>query len=162
VLGDAGYHTLEVLSELAAREIDVLIPAGRTYAQPPWEKRQATRKLAQVGVPLRAEADVYHCRANVSWHARGRPRPPRRRYMRYRGDCRGCGPARPLHQVKDQRVLKRYAGEKIKEAMAAVLQQPAALRSCAGVAQSSSHCGPTCANANADPLPSPRAGQGEA
>src|SRR6266851_1940121 len=61
LLGDAGYHSLEVLSELAAREIDVLIPAGRTYAQQPWEKRQAKRKLPKSAFRYEAEADVYHC-----------------------------------------------------------------------------------------------------
>jgi hypothetical protein len=48
--------------------------------------------------------------------------------VRYRGDCRGCALRDHCTKAKTSRVLKRYAGEEIKEAMAVVLQQPAALR----------------------------------
>src|SRR5712692_14307 len=130
LLGDAGYHTLELLSEFAAREIDVLIPAGRTYAQPPWEKRQAKRKLPKSAFRYEAEADVYHCPGQRILARAGGDRDRHgRRYVRYRGDCRGCALRDHCTKSKASRVLKRYAGEEIKRgAMAAVLQQPAALR----------------------------------
>src|SRR6266852_3507159 len=129
LLGYAGYHTLDVLSEFAAREIDVLIPAGRTYAQPPWEKRQAQRKLPKSAFRYEAEADVYHCPGQRLLARAGGDRDRHgRRYMRYRGDCRGCVLRDQCTKSKTSRTLKRYAGEEIKEALAAVLQQPAALR----------------------------------
>ena len=128
LLGDAGYHTLEVLSELATREIDVLIPAGRTYAQQPWE-RQGKRKLPKSAFRYDAEADVYHCPGQRLLARAGGDRDRHgRSYVRYRGDCRGCALRDHCTKSKTSRVLKRYAGEEIKEAMAAVLQQPAALR----------------------------------
>jgi transposase len=129
LLGDAGYHTLEMLSELAAREIDVLIPAGRTYAQQPWEKRQAKRKLPKSAFRYDAEAEVYHCPGQRLLARAGGDRDRHgRRYVRYRGDCRGCALREHCTKSKTGRTLKRYAGEELKEAMAAVLQQPAALR----------------------------------
>lgn len=128
LLGDAGYHTLEVLSALAARELDVLIPAGRTYAQQPWE-RQGKRKLPKSAFRYDAEADVYHCPGQRLLARAGGDRDRHgRRYVRYRGDCRGCALRDHCTKAKTSRVLKRYAGEEIKEAMAVVLQQPAALR----------------------------------
>ncbi len=45
LLGDAGYHALELLTELAARNIDVLVPAGHGNSDRPWEKRQLKGKL---------------------------------------------------------------------------------------------------------------------
>jgi hypothetical protein len=118
-LGDAGYHTLEVLSELAAREIDVLIPAGRTYVQQPWEKRKSKRKLPKSAFRYEAEADVYHCPGQRILARAGGDRDRHgRRYVRYRGDCRGCALRDHCTKSKASRVLKRYAGEEIKEAMA--------------------------------------------
>lgn len=129
LLGDAGYHTLEMLSEFAAREIDALLPAGRTYAQQPGEKPQAKRKLPKSAFRYEAEADVYHCPGQRLLARAGGDRDRHgRRYMRYRGDCRGCALRDHCTKSKTGRMLKRYAGEELKEAMAAVLQQPAARR----------------------------------
>src|SRR4029077_10986454 len=117
LLGDAGYHTLEVLSEFAAREIDVLIPAGRTYAQQPWEKRQAKRKLPKSAFRYDAEADVYHCPGQRILTRPGGARDGHgRRYVCYRGDCRGCALREQCTKAKTSRTLKRYAGKEIKEA----------------------------------------------
>ena len=51
-------------------------------------------------------------------------------YVRYRGrECEGCLlRTQCTKSTKAGRTLKRYAGEEYKEAMATVLQQPAALR----------------------------------
>lgn len=129
LLGDAGYHTLAMLGEFAAREIDVLLPAGRTYAQQPWEQRKGKRKLPKSAFRYDAEADVYHCPGQRLLTRAGDDRDRHgRRYVRYRGDCCGCALREHCTKSKTNRVLKRYAGEELKEAMAAVLQQPAARR----------------------------------
>lgn len=130
LLGDAGYHSLELLTELAARDIDVLIPAGRSDSDRPWEKRQLKGKLPKSAFRYDTEADVYHCpgRRTLARSTRGRDGRGRR-YVWYRAsDCSGCALRDRCTSSKTSRILKRYAGEEIKEAMAAVLRQPAALR----------------------------------
>jgi transposase len=130
LLGDAGYHAIELLTELAARNIDVLVPAGHGNSDQPWEKRQLKGKLPKSVFHYDAEADVYHCpgqrtlvRGSRGRDGRGRP------YVGYRSaDCSGCALRDQCTNSKTSRTLKRYAGEEIKDAMAVVLRQPAALR----------------------------------
>jgi transposase len=130
LLGDAGYHTLELLTELAARNIDALIPAGHGNSERPWEKRQLKGKLPKSVFRYDAEADVYHCPGQRTLVSHDRGRDGRgRRYRRYRSaDCTGCALREQCTNSKTGRSLKRYDGEEIKDAMATVLNQPAARR----------------------------------
>ena len=128
LLGDAGYHNIELLEELAARDIDVLIAAGHAGSQQPWKQRR--RMLGKSSFRYDPQRDAYHCpgqrrliREQHGWDPRGR------QYVRYRSrDCSGCALRAQCTKSPMGRTLKRYRGEELKEAMAEVLQQPAALR----------------------------------
>jgi transposase len=129
LLADAGYHTLELLGELAARNIDALIPAGHS-SQQPWEKRQLKGKLPKSAFLYDADADIYHCPGGRTLVRGSRGRDGRRRrYVWYRSpDCKGCPLRDQCTNSKSSRTLKRYAGEEVKDAMAMVLRQTAAVR----------------------------------
>jgi hypothetical protein len=130
LLGDAGYWSIEMLRELSERNIDALIAAGNANSDDPSEKRSPQGKLLKSHFRYDPEGDLYHCpgqrtlvRDHSSRDGRGR------RYIRYRGrDCADCALRARCTNSKSGRTLKRYAGEEYKEAMAAVLRQPAALR----------------------------------
>jgi transposase len=130
LLGDAGYHTIELLTQLAAHGIDVLVPAGHGYSDKPWEKRQLKGKIPKSAFRYDAQADLYHCPGQRTLVPNSAGRDGRgRRYVSYRArDCNGCALREQCTRSKNGRSIKRYAGEEIKEAMAAVLKQAAALR----------------------------------
>jgi transposase len=128
LLGDAGYHSIELLEELTARNLDVLIAAGRGSSARPWQQRR--RKFGKSEFRYDAERDIYHYRGQRTLVREQRGRDTHgRTYLRYRSrDCSGCALRAQCTESARGRTLKRYRGEEYKEAMAEVLQQPAALR----------------------------------
>ena len=128
LLGDAGYHSIELLEELTARNLDVLIAAGRGRSARPWQQRR--RKFGKSEFRYDGERDIYHCRGQRTLVREQRGRDSHgRSYMRYRSrDCSDCALRAQCTESARGRTLKRYRGEEYKEAMAEVLQQPAALR----------------------------------
>lgn len=126
LLLDAGYHSGTLLRDLAEREIDVLCARGKAD-----DERQRVAREGQFGrrqFRYDAESDSYACPAGErlvfrqTGVDRGRP------FRRYRneGACARCELRAQCTNNPQGRYISRYEGEEYKEAMAAVLQQPAA------------------------------------
>jgi transposase len=130
LLADAGYGGIEQLKEFVRRDIDALVPAGHARAEQPWEKRSSGKHFPKSKFRYDEARDLYHCPAGRTLTPEGQTRAPAQGYVRYRGrECKSCPlRAQCTKSTKAGRTLKRYAGEEYKEAMATVLQQPAALR----------------------------------
>jgi transposase len=127
---DAGFFTAFVLAFFFERELDVLCPSGqaRNDASMNRRRRNERTRFLKNEFGYDQERDVYVCPARhllvleqVSSDKNGP-------YRRYRGQsCGGCAlKARCTRSAA--RTLKRYRGDDLKEAMAEVMQQPAAKR----------------------------------
>ena len=127
LLGDAGYSSIEVLRELSARDIDVLIAPG-TRAHP-MQPHSAGGRLLKSEFCYDPVQDLYRCPAQRTLLRDHRGYDGRRSYVQYRGrHCTNCELRVRCTSAAAGRTLKRYTGEAYKEAMAQVLRQPAALR----------------------------------
>jgi transposase len=129
LLGDAGYSSIAVLKQLSARNIDVLIAAGKANAADPTQQRSHTGRLLKAEFRYDPQRDLYHCPGHKTLVRDFRTSVRGVSYVRYRGrECGGCALRAHCTNSKGGRSLKRYAGEEYKEAMAEVLRQPGALR----------------------------------
>lgn len=129
LLLDAGYPSLALLRQLYELELDVLVPSGPTRA-PGWQRRGRDGRFAKAEFRYAPERDVYRCPAGRELVAVGRARRDHTgSYQRYRGrQCAGCELRPRCTSAAQGRALNRYLDDELKEAMAAVLAQPAARR----------------------------------
>lgn len=129
LLLDAGYSSLSLLRQLCDLEIDVLAPSGPTRAQGGWEKRGVRGGFSKAEFDYDVERDVYRCPADRELVRVGRGRNHIGPYLRYRGKrCGDCALRSRCTTATQGRTLNRYQDEELKEAMNAVLAQPAARR----------------------------------
>ncbi|RPJ52903.1 MAG: hypothetical protein EHM24_33605, partial [Acidobacteria bacterium] len=126
---DAGYHQLEVLGWFVAAELDVLCPAGKAD-RGVWEKAGAGGKHGKARFAYDQEHDEYICPAGqrLSPGGRGKDRGGRR-FREYGGaPCPACPQRDRCTTNRHGRIIKRYEGDELKEAMTQVLEQPRARR----------------------------------
>lgn len=127
---DAGYHTIEVLKEMAARSIDVLCPSGNVQ-NGHWKRKGSDGKYAKGDFTYDAESDRYRCPAG-EWLEPGKPyrhTSSGQEVRKFRTNrCKGCELRAQCTQGKDGRVIVRFKGEELKEIMEQVLSQPRARR----------------------------------
>jgi transposase len=128
LLLDAAYCTAAVLGPLVAQDIDVLCPAGKATGADDWVKAGPSGRYGKGGFAYDATRDAYRCPA-AQWLTRvgqsrdrtGRP------YQRYATPaCTGCALRAQCTTSRRGRTVERYDGDDYKDAMAAVLRQPAA------------------------------------
>jgi hypothetical protein len=125
---DAGYFSIEMLGLFVAREIDVLIPAGKATGTDDIEKRQRKEgKLLKNRFIYDDATDTYTCPAGQILVARERSSDRNGRYRRYRGvACATCSMKAKCTTSDRGRTIKRYDGDELKEAMIEVLRHPRA------------------------------------
>jgi transposase len=129
LLLDAGYPSLPLLRQLCELDIDVLAPSGPTRPHGGWERRGVGGRFAKSEFHYDAQRDLYRCPAGRELVKVGRGRNQVGPYRRYRGTaCGGCPLASRCTTSAQGRTLNRYEDDELKEAMAAVLSQPAARR----------------------------------
>jgi transposase len=124
---DAGYHTHEVLGLFVSLELDVLCPAGTATAGR-WRKQGARGRYGKADFVYDETRDQYACPAGQRLRYRGSSRNRHgRRYRAYDGaPCAACAQRGRCTTAKAGRVLHRFEGDELKEAMRQVLAQPAA------------------------------------
>lgn len=130
LLLDAGYHNIDVLTHIAARQIDVLCPSG-SPVEGQWTRKGYRGKFGKTDFAYDADTDRYRCPAGqwlvpgATYHEPSKGLAARK----YRTtQCRGCELRARCTQSKQGRALERYEGEEIKEAMQAVMAQRGAKR----------------------------------
>jgi transposase len=130
LLLDAGYHNIDVLTQVAARQIDVLCPSG-SPAEGQWTRKGIRGKFGKTDFVYDADTDRYRCPAG-QWLVPGATyHEPSKGWAarKYRTtQCRGCELRARCTQSKQGRALERYEGEEIKEAMQQVMAQRGAKR----------------------------------
>jgi hypothetical protein len=128
LLLDAGYHAGPLLRDLAEREIDVLAPSGRAEAEGEWQRAEPQGRFSKGRFRYDADSDSYVCPAgeHLVFQREGMDRGrPFRRY-RTEGACAGCALRPQCTSDPQGRAIQRYEGDPYREAMVAVLEQPAA------------------------------------
>jgi len=129
VLLDAGFASLSMLALMVERDIDVLCPTGQATSEDNWERRAGRGgRFPKQAFQYVAEQDVYCCPGGRELTYEERKLDTfGRRYRLYRGtQCADCQVREQCTQSQYGRVLKRYEGEELKEALAQVLSQAAA------------------------------------
>jgi transposase len=125
LLLDAGYHSIEVLAPIAARQIDVLCPSGTTL-NGQWERKGNKEKFGKNKFTLDPEGDHYLCPAG-HWLTPGKVYKDvatglnARKYRTTQ--CSGCELRAKCTQNKQGREIVRFEGEEIKAMMEEVLAQ---------------------------------------
>jgi len=128
LLLDAGYHGIDVLTQLADHQIDVLCPSGNPFGER-WKRQGKRGKFGKTDFVYDADTDRYRCPAGQWLVPAGTYYEPRKGWAarKYRASqCRECGLRSRCTGSKQGRALERYEGEAIKEAMEEVMAQPAA------------------------------------
>jgi transposase len=128
LLLDAGYAGIALFEQMVAQDIDLLCPTGKATREENWEKTEHGGRFAKSAFHYQAASDEYHCPAGQRLrYADSGENPRGGHYRRYRGQvCAGCELRSRCTTDRHGRTIKRYAGEEVKEAMVAVLQQPRA------------------------------------
>lgn len=124
VLADAGFNTLDVLGLLVMLELDALVPGGGNAKM---QRKGTAGRFPKSDFAYEPSTDTVRCPAGHQM----RPRSPQldragREYREFRTPACDACPLRNQCTTASQRKFKRYAGDELKEAMAQVLQQPAA------------------------------------
>jgi transposase len=130
LLLDAGYHGIDLLRELAAREIDVLCPSGNPFRER-WKRQGRQGKFGKTDFAYDAATDRYRCPAGHWLVPAGTYYDPQkgRAARKYRArQCWGCALRARCTHSQQGRALERYEGEEFKEAMEQVMAHPAAKR----------------------------------
>ena len=129
LLLDAGFMSFPMLALMVEHDIDVLCPTGQATTEDNWQRRAGRGgRFPKQAFEYIPERDVYRCPGERelvyedqhvdTFH---------RKYRLYRGTrCGDCQLRERCTESKYGRPLKRYEGEELKEAMARVLDQPAA------------------------------------
>jgi transposase len=128
LLLDAGYNGIRVIRELAEDEIDALIPSGKVI-DGNWTKPSSGRYFPKSAFHYDTAADVYHCPAGNTLlpSGGGKARGSRPAFRSYRGrQCGQCVMRAQCTSNRRGRMIQRYEGEELREAMAEVLAQPRA------------------------------------
>jgi len=128
LLADAGYSELELLGQLAERNIDVLCPAGQAHSPSSWVKQSRQGKIPKSAFRYDPDRDLYHCPAGRELERTNNARDAAgRNYTVYRGRrCGDCPLKLSCTKSAAGRTLNRYVGDELKEAMAQVFTQAAA------------------------------------
>jgi transposase len=127
LLLDGGYPSLALFRQLYELELDVLAPSGATRGR--WERRGRYGRFAKSAFHYQPQSDRYRCPAGRELVRVGSLRDRTGPYHRYRGtQCADCELRARCTSSKQGRALNRYPDDELKEAMSAVLQQPAARR----------------------------------
>jgi transposase len=112
LLLDAGYHNLDVLTQIAARQIDVLCPSGNPV-EGQWTRKGHDGKFGKTDFAYDADTDRYRCPAG-QWLVPGATYDEPRKGLvarKYRTtQCRGCELRARCTQSKQGRALERYEG----------------------------------------------------
>jgi hypothetical protein len=111
-----------------AQGIEVLCPAGTARGAEDWAKAGPQGRYGKGTFAYDAARDAYRCPA-AQWLTSVGQRSDRtgRPYQRYATPaCAGCAVRAQCTTSRRGRTVERYEGDEYKEAMAAVLQQPAA------------------------------------
>jgi transposase len=124
-LADAGYFSLAVLQVAVDRDLNLLCPSGQTRGDD-WDKAGPDGRFAKNRFVFNDKDNAYLCPAGQplvpldTGIERGIP------YQRYATKaCKEC-PIRGQCTKGARRTVKRYEGDELKDAMQAVLAQPAA------------------------------------
>lgn len=125
---DAGYFSIEMLGLFVAREIDVLIPAGKATSADDIEKRpRKDGKILKNRFVYDETTDTYTCPAGQILVRAERNRDRNGPHTRYRGvACATCSMKDKCTSSQRGRMIKRYDGDELKEAMIEVLRHPRA------------------------------------
>lgn len=130
LMADAGYHSSGVMNLALEKDIDLLCPQGRTQdGSGSWEKTSEKMYLKN-RFRYDEREDVYVCpagrRLEREHEYQGNAENPA--YILYRcASCEVCPEHARCTKAK-QRAIKRYEDDEVKEAMQAVMRQPAARR----------------------------------
>jgi transposase len=125
LLLDGGYHSIEVLALIAARQIDVLCPSGTTL-DGQWVRKGNKEKFGKTKFTFDPEGDRYRCPAG-HWLTPGKVSKDvatglnARKYRTTQ--CSGCKLRAQCTQNKQGREIVRFEGEEMKEMMEEVLAQ---------------------------------------
>jgi len=127
LLLDAGYHSGPLLRDLAEREINVLSPSGGVEAEGQWHRAPRKGEFAKERFRYDSESDSYACPAGQRLVFAGEGVDRGRPFRWYRTmECVQCALRPQCIGDRRQRRLKRFDAEEYREAMVAVLEQPAA------------------------------------
>ena len=125
-LGDAGFCSLETVALFLMLNVDALIPSGRGNNEA-FQRKDVAGRFAKAAFKYDEGTQTARCPAGhtMTGGAWITDRAGRRYRELTTPACRGC-PMRTQCTKGPSRKLKRYEGEELKEAMAAVLAQPRA------------------------------------
>ena len=129
LLADAGFHTLEMLTIALDKSIDLLVPSGKAFSEETFD-RASRKHYPKTAFTYSPEHDAYLCPAAHLLRRLGRERDRDERVFTKYGDapCRSCPRRKQCTASAKGRVIKRYDGDELKEAMREVMKQPAARR----------------------------------
>lgn len=121
-LADAGFSSIAMLTLLLGKYIEPLIPSGKGTG----ERAGRNRLYPKSAFTWDEDAASFRCPAQ-KWMVAGRSvlrDKAGRGYRNFEGSgCASC-PLRPLCTTGTRRHVKRYEGDELKDAMAAVFTQP--------------------------------------
>ncbi len=129
VLLDAGFHALEVLHLALEVELDLLCPSGQARGQEDLKRKGAKGLFAKELFLYEPDTDRYQCPAGAYLEpcSKFQHDGAGRAYRQYRtGACQPCPLRAQCTRAQAGRRLKRFEGDELKEAMAQVLEHPAA------------------------------------
>ncbi|MHA7927732.1 MAG: IS1182 family transposase [Marinobacter sp.] len=124
---DAGYFCNAIIKEALERDLDLLCPEGKQAGQAPESNHYYLKSQFQYLV----DEDAYLCPNGQKLIPIGRCRgkTEAETYVRYGTKaCGDCPLKAQCTRSETGRVIKRYASDEAKDAMRAVMQQPAAQR----------------------------------
>ena len=125
---DAGYHKHKVLVLSMELNLDVLCPSGRAD-QGKWEKQNHAGKFSKREFHYDEERDVYICPAGQELIPRAREYRDGQDCVRYLcRSCKACELRSRCTSAKRGRTIRRFEGDKLKEAMIEVFENERAKR----------------------------------
>jgi transposase len=134
MLLDAGFHALEVLHLALEAELDLLCPSGQARGEDDLKRKGAKGLFPKGLFRYEPQTDRYQCPAGAYLEpgSKFQHDGAGRAYRQYRTSaCQGCALRAQCTHAQSGRRLKRFEGDELKEAMAQVLEHPAA-RACYG------------------------------
>ena len=120
---DAGFFTGGVLKVAMEREQNVLIPEGKADMGK-YESKKVEKEFDKHNFKYDEELDIYKCPEGKELHPAGRGSSRGMKYMRYR--CKECADCKYFGRCTKSvagRVVNRFEGDELKEAMREVMKQ---------------------------------------